>query len=125
MHENDISGAVVDSAVKVHSILGPGLLEHVYEIALSHELTKRGFTCERQVKIPIKYDGISFDEGFTADLVVNNLVIIELKSVKGLNEVHKKQLMTYLKLANKKVGLLINFNESLLKNGLKRIVNNL
>ncbi len=125
MHENEISGAVVDAAIKLHSTLGPGLLEHVYEIALSHELNKRGFAVERQVPISISYDGIIFDEGFTADLIVNDLVIVELKSVRDLVDVHKKQLLTYLKLANKKVGLLINFNESLLKSGLKRIVNNL
>lgn len=125
MQENEISGAIVDAAVKVHSHLGPGLLEHVYEIALQHELKKRGFVVDRQVPIQISYDGIIFDEGFSADLIVNDLVIVELKSVKDLIDVHKKQLLTYLKLANKKLGLLINFNESLLKSGLKRIVNNL
>ena len=125
MDENSIAKEVVDSAFKVHTKLGPGLLEHVYEIALYHELCKGGFSCERQVPIPIIYDGIKFDEGFKADIIVSNLVLVELKSVKNLDEVHKKQVMTYLKLSNKKLGLLINFNELLIKNGLKRIVNNL
>ena len=125
MDENSIAKEIVDAAFKVHTSLGPGLLEHVYEIALYHELTKRGFNCERQVSIPIVYDDIKFDEGFKADLIVNDLVIVELKSVKDLSEVHKKQLMTYLRLANKKLGLLVNFNEVLIKTGLKRIVNNL
>ena len=125
MDENSIAKEIVDSAFKVHSSLGPGLLEHVYEIALYHELTNRGFSCQRQLAIPIVYDNITFDEGFKADLVVNDLVLVELKSVKDLNEVHQKQLMTYLKLTGKKLGLLINFNEALIKSGLKRIVNNL
>ncbi len=125
MDENSIAKEVVDSAYQVHTKLGPGLLEHVYEIALYHELTKRGYSCERQVPIPIIYDGIKFDEGFKADIIVSNLVLVELKSVKSLDEVHKKQVMTYLKLSYKKLGLLINFNESLIKHGIKRIVNNL
>lgn len=125
MDENSIAKEVVDAAFKVHSKLGPGLLEHVYEIALYYELMKRGFNSERQVPIPIIYDDFKFDEGFKADLIVSNLVMVELKSVKALDEVHKKQLMTYLKLGNKKLGLLINFNEVLIKNGIKRIVNNL
>ncbi|MCM8532892.1 MAG: GxxExxY protein [Lentisphaeraceae bacterium] len=125
MDENSLATEVVDAAFLVHSTLGPGLLEHVYEIALAHELRKRGLSCERQVPIQIEYDGIKFDEGFKADLIVGDLVIIELKSVKDLTDVHKKQVATYLKLTGKKLGLLINFNESLIKHGLKRIVNNL
>ncbi|MCM8534481.1 MAG: GxxExxY protein [Lentisphaeraceae bacterium] len=125
MDENSLATEVVDAAFVVHSTLGPGLLEHVYEIALAHELRKRGFACERQVPIQIEYDGIKFDEGFKADIIVAGLVIVELKSVKDLTDVHKKQVATYLKLTGKKLGLLINFNESLIKHGLKRIVNNL
>ena len=125
MDENSIAKEIVDAAYKVHIELGPGLLEHVYEIALYHELIKRGFSSERQVPIPVIYDNIKFDEGFKADLIVSELVMVELKSVKNLDEVHKKQLMTYLKLGKKKLGLLINFNEVLIKNGIKRIVNNL
>ena len=102
MHENEIAAAVVGASIEVHSTLGPGLLEYVYEVALAHELTKRGFSCERQVKILINYDGIIFDEGFSADIIVNDFVIHELKSVKDLIEVYKKQLMTYLKLTKKK-----------------------
>lgn len=123
MRLNDISGAIVDAAFKVHSALGPGLLESVYEIALAHEITKRGFTVQRQVPIPISYDGLKFDEGFRADLIVNDQIIVELKSVENLRDVHKKQLLTYLKLTGHQLGLLINFNESLIKNGIVRIAN--
>ncbi len=111
--------------MRVHSALGPGLLESVYEKALAYELKKSGFIVEVQKGIPVMYDGISLDEGFKADIIVNGKIIIELKSVKKIEDIHLKQLLTYLKLANIKLGLLINFNEVLLKNGIKRIINDL
>lgn len=123
MNENEIAKQIVDAAYHVHVALGPGLLEHVYEVALAHELTKRGFQVQRQVSIPMKYDGISFEEGFRADLIVDALVLIELKSVEGLSAVHPKQTLTYLKLMNLKLGLLINFGEAKIKDGIKRIIN--
>lgn len=122
MEHDYIAKAVVESAYKVHTELGPGLLEHVYEVTLAHELNKRGFKVRRQVPIPIVYDGIKFDEAYKADLIVNDALIVELKSVKDLTDVHKKQLLTYLKLAKIRLGLLINFNESLIKNGIKRLI---
>ena len=122
MEQDYIAKAVVDSAFKIHNELGPGLLESVYEVTLYHELTKRGFKVERQVVIPIVYDGIRFDEAFKADLIVNGLVLIELKSVKDLSAVHTKQVLTYLKLARIRLGLLINFNEYLIKDGIKRLI---
>jgi GxxExxY protein len=122
---NKISGAVLDSAIKVHRILGPGLLESVYERALTHELSLRSFRAETQVPITFDYEGVRFDEGFRADVIVNDLIIVEIKSVESLKDVHKKQLLTYLKLSGRKIGLLINFNESLLKDGFVRIVNEL
>ena len=115
---------IVDSAYKVHTELGPGLLESVYEVSLAYELAKRGFKVRRQVPMKIKYDDIYFDEGFRADLIVNDLVIIELKSVEKVHLVYKKQLLTYLKLTDKRLGFLINFGEVLIKNGITRIVNN-
>jgi GxxExxY protein len=115
---------IVDSAYKVHTELGPGLLESVYEVSLSYELARRGLKVQRQVPMKIKYEGICFDEGFRADLIVNDLVIIELKSVERLHPVHKKQVLTYLRLSNKTLGFLINFGEVLIKNGITRIVNN-
>jgi GxxExxY protein len=125
MSINDISGAVVDAAIKVHSTLGPGLLESIYEIVLAHELRKRGLRVERQVIVPIRYDNLVFEEGFRADLVVEGRVLVEVKSVDELHDVHKKQVLTYLRLLDLKVGVLINFNTSLLKDGIKRIVNGL
>ena len=125
MTENEIAKEVVDAALKVHKGLGPGLLESVYEIVLTHELHNRGLAVERQVPISIEYNGIRFDEGFRADIVVEDKVVPELKSVEIVKPVHHKQLLTYLRLADKRLGLLINFGELLLKNGIKRIVNNL
>jgi GxxExxY protein len=125
MIENEITEIVVDAAVKLHKALGPGLLESVYEVILLHELRNRGIKAERQVSIPIEYNGIKFEEGFRADLVVEGKVIIELKSVESLQPVHKKQLLTYLRLADKRLGLLINFGVPLLKNGISRVVNHL
>jgi GxxExxY protein len=125
MHVNEITGQIVDAAIKVHRTLGPGLLESVYEIVLAYELVKRGFTVARQQAIPIVYETMTFDDAFRADLIVNNLVIVELKSIEAIAPVHKKQLLTYLRLSGRHVGLLINFNVELLKDGLTRIVDNL
>jgi len=123
MNENEISKIIIECALKVHSELGPGLLESVYERALSHELIKQRLFVECQKPIPIIYDGEELGEAFRADIIVNDKVIIEIKSVEELNPVHYKQLQTYLKLADKKLGLLMNFNKKLLKEGLKRIIN--
>jgi GxxExxY protein len=125
MHENDISGAIVDAAIKVHTALGPGLLESVYEAAMAHELKKRGLPVNRQVPLPVVYEEVRLEEGFRADLVVGGKVMVELKSVDRIGDVHKKQLLTYLKLTGMKLGLLINFNEALIKDGITRIVNKL
>ena len=122
-HLNEISGHILDSAIKVHRSLGPGLLESVYERALAHELKKRGLKVDVQIPITFTYDDIVFDEGFRADLIVGDSVIVELKSVETLKDIHKKQLLTYLRLSGHKLGLLINFNEVLLKDGLTRIAN--
>jgi len=120
---NEISGAIVDAAYHLHARLGPGLLESVYEELLAYELTKRGLRYERQKPIPIQYDGRLLELGFRADLVVEDAVIIELKSVETLAPVHKKQLLTYLKVSGKQLGLLINFGAPLIKNGIVRIAN--
>lgn len=125
MTENDVAKVVVDCAFKVHTALGPGLLESVYETVMAYELKKRGLIVQRQLPIPIVYESMQFDEGFRADLVVNDLVIVELKSVETLARVHSKQLLTHIRLANKKLGLLINFGEALIKTGIKRVVNGL
>ena len=125
MHENDIAKIIVDAAFKVHKSLGPGLFESVYETVMAHEIEGRGLTVERQKVIPINYEGMAFDEGFRADLVVSDKVIVELKSVETLSPVHKKQLLTYLRLADKRLGLLINFGSNLIKDGIARVVNGL
>jgi GxxExxY protein len=125
MNENDLSYLIRGAAFRVHSALGPGLLESVYEVALSHELTKKGLDVRNQVGIPFVYDEINFNIGFRLDIIVNDKVIIEIKSVEDLKDVHHKQLLTYLKLTNKKLGLLINFNVMSVKDGIIRIVNNL
>jgi GxxExxY protein len=125
MNENQIATEVVDAAVKIHSTLGPGLLESVYEVVLARELERRGLRVERQVPIPIEYDGLRFDEGFRADIIVEGKVILELKSVEQLAKVHHKQLFTYLKLTNKRLGLLLNFGADLMKEGIKRIAHRL
>lgn len=124
MEINDITGIIIDEAIKLHNDLGPGLLESVYEEVLTHCLKRRGLDVKRQVPIPVFYDGIKMEVGFRADMIVENSVIIEIKSVEILAPVHHKQLLTYLKLTDISVGLIINFNEALLKNGIKRIVNN-
>jgi GxxExxY protein len=123
MTENEISKRILDAAFIVHSKLGPGLLESVYEVALAHELRKAGSTPERQKAMPIRYDGILFEEGYRADVLVDGKVIVELKSVVALSAVHAKQLLTQLRLSGLKLGLLINFGEAHLKNGIKRIIN--
>jgi GxxExxY protein len=125
MTENEIATQIVDAAFKIHKQLGPGLLESVYEVVLAHELKKRGLRVVRQAPIPIVYDDIKFDEGFRADLIVGGKVVVELKSVEAVVPVHKKQVLTHLRLANLKLGLLINFGEELIKNGISRIVNGL
>ncbi len=109
----------------MHRTLGPGLLESVYHRVLAYELSKRGLKAVSEVPIPIQYDNITFEEGFRADLMVEDKVIVELKSVAQLKPVHKKQLLTYLRLADKRLGLLINFNEALIKHGIVRVVNRL
>ncbi len=124
MELNNLTGIIIDEAIRIHSYLGPGLLETVYEEILSYRLNKRGLFVQRQFAIPVVYEEVKMEIGFRADLIVNSAVIVEIKSVEALSAVHYKQVLTYLKLTNLSVGLLINFNESLLKNGLKRIVNN-
>jgi GxxExxY protein len=121
---NQISGAIIDSAIKVHSALGAGMLESTYEICLIHELRKRGLDVKSQLPLPVVYDGIKLDAGYRIDLLVQNEVIVELKAVERFLPVHEAQILSYLKLSDKKVGLLINFNVTHLKNGIKRIVNN-
>jgi GxxExxY protein len=125
MKANDISGSIVDAAYKVHVRLGPGLLESVYENILAYELTRRGHRVERQKPIPIVYDGMTFDVGFRLDLLVEDTVVVELKSVEEVAAVHKKQLLTYLRLAHRPLGLLINFGAVRIKDGITRLVNEL
>jgi len=123
--ENELSRIILDAAFKVHTKTGPGLLETVYEVSLAHELRKQGLRVERQVPIPIRYDELIFDEGFRADLLVEGRVIVELKSVEQLLRVHSKQVLTQLRLSDRRLGLLINFGEIHLKDGIERIVNGL
>jgi len=123
MNENEIGAMVVDVAVKLHKELGPGLLESVYETLFARLLEKRGLFVERQVGIPIHFMGEFFEEGFRADLIIEKKVILELKSVETLKPVHKKQLLTYLKLTGLKLGYIINFGDALMKNGIVRIIN--
>ena len=123
MRENEIAKKILDAAFVVHTKLGSGLLESVYEVVLAHELRKTGLMVERQKPMPITYDGIRFEEGYRADLLVESKVIVELKSVASLSSVHLKQVLTQLRLSELKLGLLINFGETHLKNGIKRIIN--
>jgi GxxExxY protein len=123
MTENEIARKVLDAAFVVHTKLGPGVFETVYEVVLAHELRKKTLLVERQLPLPIVYDGIRFDEAFRLDLLVESKVIVELKSVECLTRLHAKQLLTQLRLANLKLGLLINFGEEHLKDGIKRIIN--
>lgn len=123
--ENRLSRDVVDVCFKIHKRLGPGLLESVYEEIMFYELQERGFKVSRQQAVPVKWKGIKMNMGFRADLIVENKLLLELKSVEKVAPVHYKQLLTYLKLTNLKLGLLINFNTRLIKNGINRVVNNL
>ncbi len=125
MTESEISKITVDAAIHVHCALGPGLFESVYEVVLAHELSKRGLQVVRQVPIPIEYDGVKFDEGFRADIIVEGKVILELKSVEALSASHRKQIQTYLRLTGLKLGFLLNFGATLMKGGLVRAVNGL
>ena len=123
MSINDITGMIVDAALQIHKDLGPGLLESVYEAVLAKKLEQRGLNVERQKILRFEYDGMTFDEGFRMDLLVEDQVVVELKSLEQIAPVDKKQLLTYLKLAKKPVGLLINFGSATLKEGLTRIIN--
>jgi GxxExxY protein len=120
--EEYVAERVVDAAYAVHSALGPGLLEKIYEVCFCHELAKRELKYQRQVDIPIKYDGVVFDEGLRLDVLVEDLIICELKAVDEMNPVWKAQLLSHLKLIGKRLGFLINFNVPLIKNGIKRII---
>jgi GxxExxY protein len=123
MHFNEISGAVVDAAMKVHSALGPGLLESVYLACLVHELQQRGFRTAVQLPLPVVYEGVRLDLGFRLDLLVEMFVVVEIKAVEAITPVHQAQLLTYLKLSHKHIGLLINFNVVHLRDGIRRMVN--
>ena len=123
MSINDITGTIVDAALQIHRDLGPGLLESVYEAVLAKKLEARGLKVERQKILRFEYDGMMFDEGFRMDLLVENQVVVELKSVEQPAPVHKKQLLTYLKLAQRPAGLLINFGAATLKEGITRVIN--
>jgi GxxExxY protein len=125
MSENALSRLILDSAFRVHSALRPGLFEHVYEVTLAYELRKQSLEVARQVPIPIVYDGLVFEEGYRADLVVEQSIIVEVKSVETVLPIHWKQLYTQLKLKEFRLGLLINFGDEHLKNGIRRIANNL
>jgi GxxExxY protein len=124
MNHNDITAAIIDTSIDIHRKLGPGLLESVYRKILAYELRKRGFEVVEEMPIPVDWEGVRLDLGFRADLMVNNRVIVELKSCEAIHPVYKKQLLTHLKITKKQVGLLINFGEELLKDGVHRIVNN-
>ncbi len=125
MYENEIGTIVIDSAIEIHRALGPGLLETVYEVVLAHKLRTKGLAVERQVPISIEYEGIVFDEGFRADLIVNDKVIVELKSKQDVSAADRKQIQTYLVLAKRKLGYLLNFGAALMKDGIVRAVNGL
>ena len=125
MTENEIGTIVIDAAVTVHRELGPGLLESVYEVVLAHELEDRGLEVVRQVPVAIRYKKINFNEGFRADIIVNDKIILELKSIEKVTAAHKKQLQTYLRLTGHKLGYLLNFGEALMKTGITRCVNGL
>jgi len=125
MTENKISKIIFNCALKVHKALGPGLLESSYEECLYYELKKSGLKVQKQKSLPLIYEEVKLDIGYRIDLIVENKVIIELKAVEALNDVHLAQLLTYLKLSDCKLGMLINFNVTLIKNGIKRVVNNL
>ena len=123
MNENEIGAIIVDRAVRLHMDLGPGLLETVYEVILARQLQEARLKVQRQVPIPIEFQGLHFDEGFRADLIVEDKVIVELKSVESVSKAHKKQVLTYLKLTNMKLGFLLNFGEAMMRDGISRIIN--
>lgn len=125
MSENEIGTLVLAAAIGIHRELGPGLLESVYEVVLARELSSRGLAVERQVSVPIIYQGLCFEEGFRADLIVAGKVLLELKSVERVTPAHKKQVQTYLRLTGLKLGYLLNFGEAVLKDGITRCVNGL
>jgi len=125
MNINEVSGVIIDAAVKIHMALGPGLLETVYEAILEKELLRRGLRVRRQVIVPIQFEDMHFDEGFRADLIVEDCIVVELKSIEQFHPVHAKQVLTYCKLLDYRLGLLINFGAPLLKDGIKRIANGL
>jgi GxxExxY protein len=124
MEINIITGQIIDAAIKVHTILGPGLLESAYETCLAHELRKRGLNAQTQVALPIEYENVKLDAGYRVDLLVEGIVIVELKAVEKMNPIFEAQLLSYLRLSRLEVGLLINFHVLRLKDGLKRMVNN-
>lgn len=123
MHENEIAKVVVDTALRVHKTLGPGLLESVYQVVLAYELRKLGFDVKREEPVPLRYESLVFVESFRADLIVADKVILEIKSVDVLGPIHKKQLLTYLGLTNTKLGLVLNFGGEYLKDGIARVIN--
>jgi len=125
MTENEISKIVFNSALKVHKTLGPGLLESSYEECLYYELKNSGLKVQKQKPLPLIYEDVKLEIGYRVDIIIENKVIIEIKSVEALNDVHLAQVLTYLKLSNCKLGMLINFNVSLIKNGIRRVANNL
>lgn len=125
MENSGLSGEIIGAAIEVHRVLGPGLLESAYELALERELVLRGMSVERQKAVPLEYKGVALGDGFRMDLLVNDHLIVEIKAVEHLQAIHEAQLLTYLKLADKRLGLLINFNEKTIKEGVKRVVNRL
>jgi GxxExxY protein len=125
MTENQIATIAVDAALKIHMALGPGLLESVYEATLAYELARRGLRVLTQQGVPVVYEGVKMDVGFRPDIIVNSKLIVEVKSIEAIAAVHRKQLETYLRLTNMHLGLLINFNVELIKNGIQRVVNRL
>ncbi len=125
MNINEVSAQIVDASMKVHSALGPGLLEGAYEACLKHELSKRGLNVESQVVLPVIYDGERIELGYRLDLLVNKLVIVELKAVERITDIHRAQILSYLKLSRHKLGLLLNFNVPHMKDGIQRFANNL
>ena len=125
MTENEIATQIVDAAYRVHTTLGPGLFESVYETVMAHELTRRGLQVTRQQAIPVVWEDVHMEVGFRADLIVEGKVIVEIKSIEAIASVHRKQLLTYLRLTGKKLGLLINFDTELIKDGISRVVNRL
>ena len=125
MRENEIGETLLGCAFRVHSALGPGVLESAYEACLLHELTKTGIAVSRQVSLPVAYDGLELDAGYRIDLLIEDLVIVEVKSVERLLPVHMAQVLSYLRLSDRKLGYLLNFNTVHMRNGIKRVVNNL